>query len=171
MAYIRTAVDPDALRQACQIADATEIVVYDAEFPHQEGQQFVHAIVHDARGGEHPFDLTHLDWRDLRYSIEQEAEVHGDTVKFVLDLGEPETMHLKLKIENVYSDGTVTNEVEVDVPKTEFAEHEDDFEDWAYAWIYPHTGTGRTEGDAGYFVEVIEASDPSWVGREFEWGI
>lgn len=77
-------------------------------------------------------------------------------------------MLLKLRITNVYDDGQeiVTNEVlEVDPPLDA-----DDVEEWAWDHIWPHTGTGRTDGDAAYFATVTDSDDPAWVGREFEFG-
>ncbi len=47
-----------------------------------------------------------------------------------------------------------------------------DFDDWAYDNIYPRTGDGRAHSESGYFAKIITcATDPSLVGREFEWGI
>jgi hypothetical protein len=44
-----------------------------------------------------------------------------------------------------------------------------DHEEWAMEYLMQYTGTGRTEGDAGYFVKVLECDDrPDLVGLEVE---
>ena len=72
---------------------------------------------------------------------------------------------LDLRIENVYSDETITNHVTVTVPDPPAGAA---FEDWAEEHIYPLTGTGRP-GDAGYFVTVLESDSPVLAGARFEW--
>lgn len=174
MAFIRTAVDPETLRHACQVADATEITVYDADFPSELGQRFVTAIVRNTAGKEEEFDLTSMDWRGLNHFIEEEADVSGDSVKFVLDLGEPDVITVKLEIENHYEDGDqVTTHVDTTVPPPPDEDDEDAVDEWEQNWIFPHTGTGQTEGDSSYFVEVVESSDPEAipVGTEYEFGL
>lgn len=175
MSTIYKATDPEALRLACQIADATEITVYDADFPDDVGQQFVQAIVRTARDTEQSFDLTDMDWRDLNYVIEQEAEAEGETVKFVLDLGEPEgVITLDLSIENHYEDGDmVKTTVTTLVPPPPDEDDEDATDEWRQAWIYPHTGTGQESGNSAYFVEVVTSSQPDViaVGTEWEFGL
>jgi hypothetical protein len=78
-------------------------------------------------------------------------------------------MQITIKIDNVYEDGDeVTNVDTVDVVHPE---PDVDLDDWAYDELFPLTGTGREEGDAGYFVQITECADrPDLVGREFEWG-
>jgi hypothetical protein len=79
-------------------------------------------------------------------------------------------MKMTLKIDNIYEDGEqVTNTLyDVEVPKPTGGSEA--LSEWAYDHLFPLTGTGRTEGDAGYFVEIIAAEDPALVGSEFEWG-
>lgn len=49
---------------------------------------------------------------------------------------------------------------------------ESEYDLWAEDYLYPHTGTGREEGDAGYFVEITASpDDATLVGQKFEWGI
>lgn len=84
-----------------------------------------------------------------------------------------DTVKVTLDIDNVYevTGETIhtTVEVEVDVPP---AEGTDDYQEWAEEEIMPHTGTGQTKGDAGYFVEISKCEVmPELVGRTFEWGI
>jgi len=80
-------------------------------------------------------------------------------------------MLLSIKIDNVYEDGETISKTLIDVevpdPPTEPEPHED----WAYDHLFTLTGTGRTHGDAGYFVEIIAAGHPALVGRTYEWGI
>lgn len=174
MATVYPATIPDDIRAACQIADAEEVIVYDADFPDEAGQQFVEAVVRDSRGHQHHFNLTEMDWSELSGHLHAEASELGETVKFVLDLGPADLIELMLKIENVYPDGTIKNTKEIlvpDAPTLDLDADDELVQEWAFAWLYPHTGTGRTEGDAGYFVEIIGASRKDLVGREFEWGI
>lgn len=87
---------------------------------------------------------------------------------------------LALKIDNIYEDGDrVVTEPVVMVPEPPRLDDADALDEWADEFILPATGTGKTEGDASYFVEVI-AVDPSLlstgkehplVGRKFEFGI
>lgn len=81
-------------------------------------------------------------------------------------------MKLTVKIDNVYPDGTVTRVMMVDVPAPEVVDRGDHESEWAEDHLLPLTGTGRTEGDAGYFVEITECREvPELVGRNYEWGI
>jgi hypothetical protein len=104
---------------------------------------------------------------------------------------------VKLKIEctSVYADEEVVNVQDVDVPAPEEDEEgrcehghflsggtgtcpmprdqhtvsEDDLEDWGMEHLMQFTGTGRTTGEAGYFVEVLESPErPSLVGFKVE---
>lgn len=79
-------------------------------------------------------------------------------------------MHIELTIDNIYEDGdTVTTHVVAEIEEPP-AEDTDEWEDWEQDNIFPHTGTGKTEGDSAYFVKVTACDDPSLVGREFEFG-
>lgn len=77
---------------------------------------------------------------------------------------------LRLQIDNVYDDGTVTTTATVEVPPP--PEDEDERSDWEDDHIFPATGTGQAEGDAGYFVTVTASSQSDLipVGTEFEFG-
>ncbi len=44
-----------------------------------------------------------------------------------------------------------------------------DLDDWADEHLFPLTGTGRETGAAGYFVKVIESTDPDLIGKDWEW--
>lgn len=80
-------------------------------------------------------------------------------------------MKLTARIDNVYSDDTITNVMRVDVPAPEVLDRGDVESEWAEDHLFPLTGTGRS-GDAGYFVEIIECPEvPELVGRTYEWGI
>lgn len=78
-----------------------------------------------------------------------------------------EKIAVTLEIDNVYEDGESIQtfvETEIDPPPTD-AELENDEDgklrdDWEQENIFEHTGTGKTEGDAGYFVKVLQSSDP-----------
>jgi hypothetical protein len=76
-------------------------------------------------------------------------------------------MKVTVEIENVYEDETITVVDEVEVPAVEW----DSLDDWAEDYLYPLTGTGRPEGDAGYFLTVTACDDPRLVGITFDWGI
>jgi len=80
-------------------------------------------------------------------------------------------MKIELTIDNIYEDGTeVRTHVAADIEPPP-PEGTDEWEDWEYDEIFCHTGTGKVEGDAGYFVEVTACDDPSLVGRKFEFGV
>ena len=81
------------------------------------------------------------------------------------------TAILQLRIENTYESGrtvitTATATVLLPLP----AEDSDERSDWEYDNIYQHTGTGRTEGDAWYDVEVVGSTEPELLGLTFEFG-
>jgi hypothetical protein len=80
------------------------------------------------------------------------------------------TINLLLRIDNVYPDDTVTRETAVTVFSPE---PDEDLQDWADDQLLEYTGTGRTEGDAGYFVEILRSEFPEIVpvGSTFEWGV
>lgn len=82
-----------------------------------------------------------------------------------------------LKIDNIYEDGDqieTTVQTQVEEPPyplvPNFDSSSDAFCEWEQDEIFTHTGTGNTEGDASYFVEVMESSQPDLipVGTEFE---
>ena len=82
------------------------------------------------------------------------------------------TIKLRATFENIYEDGEeVTNVYDLDVPEPEVGLNEDQWEEWAYDNLFPWTGTGREDGDAGYFVTIDQCeARPDLVGKEFEWG-
>ena len=82
------------------------------------------------------------------------------------------TVTLTLRIDNYYEGGDkVITTPTVTVPAPPPESDEDEYEDWADEHIMAATGTGRTEGDSSYFVKITESTDPTLVGREFEWGV
>jgi hypothetical protein len=91
-------------------------------------------------------------------------------------MSDPEQIVLTLVIENHYpEDGDVVQTtVETTVPEPPYPPHSYAYEsdDWEYDHIFCHTGTGRTEGDSAYFVEVTASSRPDLipVGTKYEFG-
>ncbi|MEU0344217.1 hypothetical protein ABZ092_36060 [Streptomyces bobili] len=78
------------------------------------------------------------------------------------------TATLTLHITNGYEDGSeviTTPVVEVPIPA-----ELDELSDWADDHIFPHTGTGRSDGDSWYEVKVTESTAPELLGRTFEFG-
>lgn len=101
-------------------------------------------------------------------------------------------MKVTLSIENVYDDGSIwtTVETEIEEPPLPYVtetgvthdhepagflteEEEEARSEWEWDVIAQYTGTGREEGEAAYFVEVIESSDQDLlpVGTKFEFGL
>ena len=81
------------------------------------------------------------------------------------------TTTVSLRIANRYPDGVVMTTVEgVTVPAPPPLNDTAAVDDWAYDYLFPHTGTGRTDGDAWYDIAVTAADVPALVGREFEYG-
>lgn len=76
------------------------------------------------------------------------------------------------RIENAYEDGeeVVTFATDVVLPSPPADEESQEYSDWAYEHVHPLTGTGRTDGDAWYDVEVVACSVPELVGRTFDFG-
>jgi hypothetical protein len=82
-------------------------------------------------------------------------------------------MDMRIKIENVYEDGEeITETKDINVPEPPNLDTESErHQDWAYDYLFAETGTGKTEGDAAYFVEILASDDVALVGNTYEWGI
>lgn len=77
---------------------------------------------------------------------------------------------LKLKIENIYEGGDViTTYADTHVPPPPADVDSEEYEEWGTDYIYCHTGTGNTKGDAAYFVKVIESESEAIIPVDFEW--
>jgi hypothetical protein len=83
------------------------------------------------------------------------------------------TIRLTVKITNIYPGRKpIEEERQVVVPRPRDVDNRAGLAVWAEANLFPLTGTGQTEGDAGYFVTVTESPDlPALTGHECEWGI
>ena len=83
-----------------------------------------------------------------------------------------DTVTLSLVVTNTYElYPTVTTwPTDVVLPAPPSDEDSEDFEAWVQEHIYNLTGVGNVSGDAWYDVEVTACTDPSWVGRTFEFG-
>lgn len=82
-------------------------------------------------------------------------------------------MKIKIKATSIYDDDKYETTLTVDEPSPAglvpgFA-GDLDHEEWAMEYLMQYTGTGRTSGNAGYFVEVLECDDrPDLVGLKAE---
>lgn len=77
---------------------------------------------------------------------------------------------INMQIDNIYENGDrVQTTIQTYVPPPPPKSDEDAYNDWTQDYIYPHTGTGKEEGDSAYFVKIIGSTDPDLVGREIEW--
>jgi hypothetical protein len=75
----------------------------------------------------------------------------------------------KLRIENFYEGGDepVVTEASLEVPSTdELAAQGRTWQDFVADELFAVTGTGRTEGDASYFVTSIDGLEPA-ISEEF----
>lgn len=88
-------------------------------------------------------------------------------------------MQIVLQIENTYEAEpgsrrlkrvTIPTRVEAQIAPPPNSKDGEEWTQWLDENILPHTGTGRSEGDAWYDVKVIECEDPTLVGREFSFG-
>jgi hypothetical protein len=75
---------------------------------------------------------------------------------------------LTLKIENHYASGVVTTTAQAQVSEPPPF---DDRADWEDDEIFPHTGTGKEDGDSAYFVTSSSRPDLIPVGTEYEFGL
>ena len=79
-----------------------------------------------------------------------------------------------LRITNAYDDGTeVVTLVKTVVPAlSEHADFHDwdEWDAWAEEHLFPHTGTGKADGNSGYTVAIIDSDQPPLVGRTFDFG-
>jgi hypothetical protein len=82
------------------------------------------------------------------------------------------TVAVTYRIDNIYEDGTrIQTLVETEVPPPPLDEDSDEYADWENDHVFEHTGSDYPEGgDAGYFVLVLQSSDPKALepGRLFE---
>lgn len=82
---------------------------------------------------------------------------------------------LTLHVDNDYElYGSVVTTPTVTVPAPpDRAKDEKAYDLWEYNHIFAATGTGRTEGDCAYFVEVTASDRPDLVavGTEYEFGV
>lgn len=102
--------------------------------------------------------------------VNEDGHTWTDPADQWLPLPRP-SITLDLEIENhYYGDEPVTTFKTVEV--TEPPADPDARSDWEYDEIFPHTGTGKTEGDSCYFVTVRSSSDPALIpaGTEYEFG-
>lgn len=144
--------------------------VGENETPHWFGQ------LGDFRedGDDGDLQETYLSWIVREWLGESLADL-ARTLKAFTDVlkagtGTKTTFDMTIKIENVYPDDVVRRTMAVSVPAP--PEDHEDLNMWAEDHLYPLTGTGRTEGDAGYFVTVLKCPYyPALEGNEFEWGI
>jgi hypothetical protein len=78
---------------------------------------------------------------------------------------------VRLRIENTYESGsTIITEPTVIVTLPIPAQYTDARSEWEYEQIFPHTGTGRCEGDSWYDVEIVESDQPALIGMTFAFG-
>lgn len=79
---------------------------------------------------------------------------------------------ISLAIENRYEDGDMipTQVTDALIPAPPAAEDTDAQDAWEYEHIFSFTGTGRTTGDSWYDVTVTACSDPTLIGKTYEFG-
>jgi hypothetical protein len=90
-----------------------------------------------------------------------------------LDSANEVPIDLTLEIDNVYEDGEdVQTVAQVQVSEPQGSDGSDTRSDWEMDEIFPHTGTGRTDGNSAYFVNVAASSRPDLipVGTTYEFG-
>ncbi|MFI5840567.1 hypothetical protein ACIA8K_12745 [Catenuloplanes sp. NPDC051500] len=59
----------------------------------------------------------------------------------------------------------------IPLPPADSKPGDDAYDEWAYDHIFSETGTGRADGDCGYFVTIADATRADMVGLKFEWGV
>jgi hypothetical protein len=79
---------------------------------------------------------------------------------------------ISLAIENRYEGGLMIPTVVTDavIPAPPPDGDTDAMQEWEYEHIFSFTGTGRTRGDSWYDVTVTACSDPSMIGKTYEFG-
>ncbi|WP_432830838.1 hypothetical protein [Dactylosporangium sp. CA-092794] len=84
----------------------------------------------------------------------------------------PQLATVTLHIENHYERyGMVETTATVTIPVPPADQDSDAYDDWCQEHIFAATGTGRTDGDAAYFVRITASTVPALLGREFEFGL
>ena len=149
-------------------------------------------VTHYAGGDPHIVDFASAEQRDL-FATELAATSNGivytsrwepTAQSLLLDkgwipeahiapgLGDGDYITISLTIDNGYeryADVTTTfTNVRIPAPPDE--DDENAFDDWEYAHIRSFTGVGHEDGDSWHDVTVTACSDPSLLGREFDFG-
>lgn len=143
--------------------------------------EFIHGTMHSKIGPRdwHTFCRTGCRWRSEGHSTQNRAIKAGEAHE--LKANKAYNVTLCLDITNIYEGGDEVmafKVVTVPAPpadrtaKDPSGEHDTAWDAWAYNHLYSETGTGREEGDAGYFVTITASPDEATlVGQKFEWGI
>lgn len=74
------------LRKVIGDKNLTQVTLYDADFPHDVGQQFVEAVVQVDGGNDMTFDLLEPQNAEISDFLQEVASMFGETVKFFLVL-------------------------------------------------------------------------------------
>ena len=84
----------------------------------------------------------------------------------------PCSITISLAIENRYDDGSMipTSVTDAVIPAPPPDTDEEATSAWEWEHILPFTGTGRTDGDSWYDVTVTACSDPTMIGKTYEFG-
>ena len=113
------------------------------------------------------FDVTH-DSESSRNQLRTGLRMNLNHEEFTVETLK-NVILVHLVIDNFYEDGDrIQTRVETYVPAPPPESDEDAYDDWSQDCIFEQTGTGKTEGNSGYFVKCTYSSDTSLVDREWE---
>lgn len=107
--------------------------------------------------------------KEAKALLEEAEALLGEEIE---QRNDGDQMNVKLLIDNCYENGEkIRTVVETQIPVPPSASLAA-LEEWELDYIFVHTGTGRLEGDACYFVTIADSSRPDIlpVGTEFEFG-
>jgi hypothetical protein len=84
----------------------------------------------------------------------------------------PRSITISLAIENRYEDGSMipTSVVDAVIPAPPPDTDDEAISAWEWEHIYQFTGTGNTDGDSWYDVTVTACSDPTMIGKTYDFG-
>ena len=112
-----------------------------------------HPIITERWDASHPHDAANRGWAMDGLVTPQHLTI---------------TLHF-INVYELYGTFETTATVTIPVPPSDASSNA--YADWVHEHIYAETGTGRTAGNATYFVHITASTIADLIGREFDFGL